>query len=369
MEERPATAQAAPAQPASKPAETPAVELPAPRIKRNKKGIIIVAVLLLAVIAGAIWYSIFIAPFESTDDAFIEGRVAFISPRVPGPVTRLLVDDNQKVKQGDVLVELDPSDYETRLARARADVATAQAQVDQAKAEVVVDDAKVEQQKAAVQATEAESVRAEADLKRYQSVNSNAISRSQLDLAQAQARTTAANVEVARNQTRASEAQAALSRVSVYTAEASLQQAQAALKQAELDLSYTKITAPFSGQITRRTVEKGIYVQTGQSLLSLVPDEVWVVANFKETQLKYMRPGQPVKISIDAYPGRKFTGKVDSLQAGSGARFSLLPPENAVGNYVKVVQRIPVKIVFDGPLDADLDIAPGMSVVPEVKVK
>jgi membrane fusion protein, multidrug efflux system len=134
-------------------------------------------------------------------------------------------------------------------------------------------------------------------------------------------------------------------------------------------LSYTKIIAPRDGRVTARSVQLGNYVQTGQALMVIVSKDVWVVANFKETELKEMRPGQPVELTLDAYPNRKFKGKVDSLQWGTGARFSLLPPENAVGNYVKVVQRVPVKITFDGPLPDDLDIAPGMSVNPTVKVK
>jgi membrane fusion protein (multidrug efflux system) len=195
------------------------------------------------------------------------------------------------------------------------------------------------------------------------------VSQSQRDLAQAQARSTGANVEAAREQVKAAEAQVSLSRASVETAAAGVKQAEASLELAELNLSYTRIVAPQNGRVARRTVEQGAYLQTGQSMLAIVPEYVWVVANFKETQLTYMRPGQPVRIHIDAYPKRDYKGKVDSLQPGTGARFSLLPPENAVGNYVKVVQRVPVKIVFDEPLDAQLDIAPGLSVEPKVRVK
>jgi membrane fusion protein (multidrug efflux system) len=284
-------------------------------------------------------------------------------------VAKLRVTDNERVSQGDVLVEIDPRDYETRLARARADLANAEAQLEQANAQVTVDDAKALQQHAAVIAAEAEAKRAEADLKRYESVESRAVSGLQLTLAQTQARSTSANVDVARNQAKSADAQASLSRVSVGAAQARVEQARASLDQAKLDLSYTKVLAPVSGRVTRRIVEQGIYVQTGQSLLALVPDDVWVVANFKETQLEHMRPGQPVSIRVDAFPRRVFQGKVDSIQSGTGARFSLLPPENAVGNYVKVVQRIPVKIVFDPPLPPELPVAPGMSVVPEVRVK
>ena len=160
-----------------------------------------------------------------------------------------------------------------------------------------------------------------------------------------------------------------MSEAGVETAAAAVQQAEAKLPQAELNLSYTKIIAPVDARVTARTVQPGNYVQPGQTLLAMVPRNVWVTANFKETQLTYMRPGDPVELSVDAYPNQNFKGRVDSLQVGTGARFSLLPPENAVGNYVKVVQRVPVKIVFDEPLPTNLDIAPGMSVVPKVKVK
>ena len=168
---------------------------------------------------------------------------------------------------------------------------------------------------------------------------------------------------------KAAQAQEALSEAAVETAAAAVQQAEARVRQAELNLSYTKIIAPVAARVTARTVDVGNYVQPGQALLALVPTNVWVTANFKETQLTYMRPGNPVKVHVDAYPNQNFKARVDSLQAGSGARFSLLPPENAVGNYVKVVQRVPVKIVFDEALPANLDIAPGMSVEPKVKVK
>jgi membrane fusion protein (multidrug efflux system) len=343
---------------------------PPPVRRRSPKIKVLAAVGLVIVIAGVILYYLhFIAPFEDTDDAFIEGHVILLSPRVSGLVTNLLIQDNQLVKAGDPLVEIDRRDYDTALEQAKADLAMAQGQLAQAKAQIAVDEAKAEQQKAAVLAADAEATRAAADLTRYESVESRAISRSQLDLAQAQAHTSAASVEVARSQAKAAEAQAQLSRVSEIAAEARVQQAQAKLDQAELNLSYTTVTALVGGRVTERTVEAGNYVQTGQALLALVPEEVWVVANFKESQLSRMRPGQSVTMRIDAYPGRKFTGHVDSIQAGTGARFGLLPPENAVGNYVKVVQRVPVKIVFDEPLDPQLDVAPGMSVTPKVRVE
>jgi membrane fusion protein (multidrug efflux system) len=337
--------------------------------RRNKIRVLAVVVPAILIIGVVLYYFHFIAPFEDTDDAFIEGHVILVSPRVSGLVTSLMVQDNQSVKAGDTLVEIDPADYETALAQARADLATAQGQLDQTTAQIAVDEAKAEQQQAAVVAAEAEAARATADLARYESVESRAISGSQLDLARAQARTTTASVDVSRSQAKAAAAQAELSRVSEAAAKARVQQAQAKLKQADLNVSYTKVAAPISGRVTQRTVEAGNYVQTGQALLALVPTDVWVVANFKENQLSRMRPNQPVTITIDAYAGRKFKGHVDSIQAGTGARFGLLPPENAVGNYVKVVQRVPVKILFDDPLDPQLDIAPGMSVTPKVRVE
>jgi membrane fusion protein (multidrug efflux system) len=343
---------------------------PPPRKRGRQNKILLVGIVgFVVLIAVIFYYCHFIAPYESTDDAFIDGYATLISSRVPGQVARLAVMDNQEVKRGDVLVEIDPRDYEASLSQAKADLAAANSQSDQSQAQVKVSKAKVAQAQAAVTAAEAEAQRANDDLKRYQSVESRAISKSAFDLAQSQERSADANLEAARSQTNAAEAEVVLSEAGVETATAAAQQAEAKLQQAELNLSYTKIIAPMDGRVTARTVQMGNYVQPGQALLALVPKDVWVTANFKETQLTYMRAGQPVELSVDAYPKQKFKGKVDSLQAGTGARFSLLPPENAVGNYIKVVQRVPVKIVFDEELPTNLDIAPGMSVVPIVKVK
>jgi len=351
----------------------PPQPLPPPPSKRRifRPVNIIIVLALTALIAGAVSYYLhFVAPFETTDDAFIDGYVTFVSPRVAGPVTRLLVNDNQRVKAGDALIEIDPSDFETRVAAARADLAAAKSRVQQARAQVTVDQAKLEQQQAAVTAAEALAARALADRARYEKVQAQAISQSELDLIKTEAVSTAANVNVARSQAKAAAAQLDPDHADVEAASAQVNQAEARLHQTELDLSYTRVAAPREGRVTRRTVEQGAYVQAGQSLLAIVPDDVWVVANFKETQLTHMRAGQPVSIRVDAYPGREFKGRVDSLQGGSGAVFSLLPPENAVGNYVKVVQRVPVKIVFDEPLnDTNLDIAPGMSVEPKVQIQ
>jgi membrane fusion protein (multidrug efflux system) len=345
--------------------------MPPPPRKRNRKlKLLLGGVAGLLLLIGVVFYYHFcIAPYESTDDAFVEAYVTVLSSRVPGQVARLLVTDNQAVKEGDVLVEIDPRDYEASHAQALADLAAARSQADQAQAQVKVSEARVTQAQAAVTSAEAEAQRANDDLNRYRSVESQAVSKSAFDQAQAQSRSANANLEAAHSQDKAAEAEVVLSEAAVETATAAVQQSEARLQQAELNLSYTKIIAPLDARVTARTVQPGNYVQPGQALLALVPNNVWVTANFKETQLTYMQAGQPVDLSVDAYPSRHFKGRVDSLQAGTGARFSLLPPENAVGNYVKVVQRVPVKIVFDEPFPTNMDIAPGMSVVPTVKVK
>jgi len=343
---------------------------PPPRNRKRPAKILLAAILGLVFIIGVtFYYIVYVAPYESTDDAFIDGYITLLSSRVPGQVSKLLVSDNQYVKEGDVLVEIDPRDYETALSQAKADMAAAHSQLDHAQAEVLVSEAKVAQAQAAVKAVEAQDKKANNDLERYESVESKAISKADFDQANAQALAADANLDAAHAQVKAVQADVALSRADIESASADLAEAQAKLEQAQLNLSYTKIIAPRDGHITARSVQVGNYVQAGQNLLVIVPKDVWVVANFKETQLAHMRPGQPVTLTFDAYPDKKFKGKVDSLQAGSGARFSLLPPENAVGNYVKVVQRVPVKIIFNDPLPDDLDIAPGMSVNPEVKVK
>jgi len=367
MEEKTTASQPPPALP---PPVSEAASLPPPRRRFGPGFFIFLVFVLLAIFGAAYYYVRFVAPYETTDDAFIESYVTFVSPRVSGPVTKLLVTDNQRVKAGDVLLEIDPRDFQTLVDQAAADLATANSRVGQAETRVTVDQAKADQQNAALPAAQAAADRAEADRLRYESVQSNAVSSSQIDLAKAQAKSAAAEVAVARNQARAAAAQVELDRADIQTARAQVQQARTRLEQAQLQLSYATITAPRDGRVTRRTVEQGAYVQTGQALLALVPDDLWVVANFKETQLGRIRTNQPVLIRVDACPGHQFKGRVDSFQAGSGAVFSLLPPENAVGNYVKVVQRLPVKIIFDDPADlSQFNLVPGMSVEPRVRVQ
>jgi membrane fusion protein (multidrug efflux system) len=321
---------------------------------------------------------------ESTDDAFIEAHVTPISPKVAGQVVAVPVNDNQDVKEGDLLVEIDSRDYEARLAQARAalDGATAQHKVAQinlekSRSQLTSVEANAAQSAARVAAAEAQAVRADADWKRARELlQTGAIAQQDFDAAQAAARSANADLEAARHKTASDEAlvaeaqqQLAHDQAQIDFAATAVEQAQAATRLADLQLSYTKIFAPRDGRVTERSVERGGYVQAGQILLALVPRDVWVVANFKESQLTHMRPGQPAEIHVDAYPSARYRGHVDSIQGGSGARFSLLPPENAVGNYVKVVQRVPVKIVFDSQPDGSHLLGPGMSVVPMVEVE
>ncbi len=343
---------------------------PPPRKRGVRLRTVLIAALALLVIAGVILYYVrFVAPYESTDDAFVDGYTTLVSARVPGQVLRLRVRDNQTVHQGDVLIQLDPRDYQASLAAAQAALLSADSQEAEARAQLDVSRARVAEAGATEAAAEADAQRASNDLKRYQSVEARAVSKTALDQITTQARSTAAQLRSARSQLTAARAGVTLSQTAIQTAAAAVMQAQARVRQAQLDLSYTNIIAPVDARVTARTVGPGNYVQPGQGLLALVPLYVWVTANFKETQLTDMRPGQPVDLRLDAYPNYTLKGHVDSLQSGTGARFSLLPPENAVGNYVKVVQRVPVKIVFDGPLPKGLDIAPGMSITPRVRVR
>ena len=319
---------------------------------------------------------------ESTDDAFVEGHVVSIAPSVPGPVVAVHVLDNEMVRSNDLLVEIDPSRYSITVAQKEASAdaqeanyKTVLAALDLMTVKVATAQATADQSKADADAAEATDARAKADFERSQELRTqNTISAQEFDNAQAAVKEADANLAAAKQKavadaSKINEAKATLAatEAAITMALALWQEAQTNIASAQLDLSYTKIIAPGDGRVTRKAVEPGDYVQTGQTLLSIVPNEVWVVANFKETQLRHMKPGQPALVEIDAL-GKTLRAHVDSIQAGSGARFSLLPPENATGNYVKVVQRVPVKIVFDEPLPAGRTIGPGLSVSPGVQV-
>lgn len=365
----------------------------------------ILLVVLLAVAVGGFLVWRYYAVRESTDDAQIDGHIDPISARISGTVVRVLHDDNDVVRAGELLVELDPKDYQVALDRARADLANAQASAVAANVGVplttttssnqeVAADAAVKAADRAVQAAQARVEEARAnyskaaeDLKRYELlVEKDEISRQQYDAARAAATAqqatldatiaTAANTESQAAQAKAQAAaahtvpeQVRMTRARAGAAAADVQKYQAALEQAQLNLQYTRIVAPVTGVLSKRNVEPGQVIQPGQPLFSIVNlDDIWVTANFKETQLRNMHPGQKATIDVDAF-GRGYNGTVESIGGATGARFSVLPPENATGNYVKVVQRLPVRIRFDKGQDPEHNLRPGMSVEPTVRVK
>ena len=319
---------------------------------------------------------------ESTDDAFIAAHVVSIAPRISGQVAAVHVLDNEMVRSNELLVEIDPSSYSITVAQKEA---SAEAQSANYKAflagyelirtKVTTAEATVRQSQADADAAEATAKWAQMDFDRAQDLRKqNTVSQRELDAAQtanlkAQADLNSARQKVAVDDSKVDEARATLAATgaAITMALAQWQAAQTNIAAAQLDLSYTKVFALCDGRVTRKAVEPGNYVQVGLQLMSIVPADIWVVANFKESQLKKMKPGQPALVAIDAL-GKSLRARVDSIQAGSGAAFSLLPPENATGNYVKVVQRVPVKILFDEPLPADHVIGPGLSVTPDVRV-
>lgn len=316
--------------------------------KTIKKRIVITIIALVALLAGFFIHDAL--KYQSTDDAYVETTTVQVAPRVSGQIIEVHIDDNQRVKKGDLVAVIDPADYEIKLEQAQAKYEKA-----------------LLEQKYAVSARDAansEIAAAKADLERYKNLyKGGAVSKQMLDNAQ-----TKYDNAVARQ---TSAEQAVMSKTGgLKVADANIKELKAQRDQAKLNLSYTKIYAPQDGTVSSRRVEEGMYVNVGSPLFTIVPDDIWVVANFKENQLRHMKVGQVVEIKVDTYPDKKFKGKIDSIQRSSGAKSSMFPPENAVGSFVKIVQRIPVKIVFDEEIDKDVyNIVPGMSVVPKVKVK
>jgi membrane fusion protein (multidrug efflux system) len=284
-------------------------------------------------------------------------------------VTELLFDDNQHVAAGQVLLRIDPRDLQARLDQAQAQQASAQAQLEQAHAQVAVQQANLDQARANVAVTDADLLQARQDFDRFRGIDPRAVTRQQIDSATAGFHAAEAKLQANRQMVAGAQAQVHAAEAQVAAAEASVRQAASATEAARLQLSYCTITAPVSGIATHRTVDPGSYVNPGQAMFALVEDGRWVTANFKETQLEAMRPGQDVQIAVDAVRGIAFRGRLDSFQAGTGSAFSSLPAENATGNYVKILQRLPVKIVFDDDRVNDYVLAPGMSVVPSVRVR
>jgi membrane fusion protein (multidrug efflux system) len=347
----------------------PAAQNKKPFFKRPLVVVVLAVLVIGGVVGGGLYWS-YTRQFATTDDAFIDAHITTISPKVAGLVVDIPadVDDNRLVAEGEKLLQIDPRDFELQVSSAKAALLAAQGKLAQAEARVTVAQANAASARADILTADANASMAASDLKRYTSLDPRAVSKQQLDSSTAAATSTAAIVEADRKKADAADAQVKLAATEVETAKADVETAKVSLANAELQLSYATVVAPIAGRVTRRDVQKGMYVQVGQALLSIVPEEVFVTANFKETQLARMRPGDRVDIDVDAMPGRTFHGHVDSIQDGSGARFSLLPPENATGNYVKVVQRVPVKIVFDDKPQDLQGLGPGMSVEPKVRV-
>ena len=389
---------------------------PAARRKRRRNVVILVSAVVLVIVSLLLWR--YLSSYESTDDAQVDVHLFPVSARISGYVVKVNVNDNQWVEKGDVLVEIDPTDYQVALAQAQANLANAEATaqslnitvpitsvnstsqlqftasgVDDARAAIAAAEKQLAAAHQQVEAAEANDVKAQDDLHRYKLlVDTREVSQQIYDQALAAAKSSTANVAAAQANEAAAQqfvqqaqsrlAQAAANQEYARTgpqqvsstksraqaAIADVQQKRALLHQAELNLQYTKIVAPDSGEVTK-TVVVGLNVQPGQQMLTVVPlQEVWITANFKETQMKHMRPGQRVEVSVDTN-GRTYKGHVDSIAGATGPLFSVLPPENATGNYVKIVQRIPVKIVLDPGENRDLQLRPGMSVEPTVYLR
>jgi membrane fusion protein (multidrug efflux system) len=353
------------AHPLATPPAQPPVGLSPFRQFLSKYGL---GILATAIILSIILYFYLPGIFEQeTDDAYVEAHIVSIIPKLPAYVSTLLVDDNTRVKSGDLLLVLDQRDYLVESNIDRAGLQVAQSRLNEARSSVAVAAANADEARANVALAQSSATLANLDLKRLLAVSdSRAVSSEKLDAGHAAADGTQAALQAAEMKAAATATQVELARAEEKTDAELVKQARTLLDRAKLDLVYTKIYAPVSGTVARKGVEEGDYVQPGQLLFSIVPDDLYVIANYKETQLKRMRPGQKAEVWVDAFPNARLHGHVDSIQRGTGSRFALLPPENATGNFIKIVQRVPVKIVFDHPVDVLPYLAPGMSVETRV---
>jgi membrane fusion protein (multidrug efflux system) len=330
--------------------------------KRRAWVVILAIIMVVGIVVATVSYLSANAGWQSTDDAYVEGRIVRISPKVSGQAIALYVDDNDPVTAGQVLLRIDPVDYQAKVDQAVAAVLAGQSAVEQARANVVRAQAAIGEAGAAARAAQTEADRRASDYRRYKEMGTDGVSEQELETAQHASDAANAQRDAAIKKQDAAAADLNVARTNVDTAQAQLAAAQAQLRFAQLQLQYTKVIAPDSGKVANRNIEQGNFVSTGQPLLAIVPDERWVIANFKEVQLEKMRVGQPAEVRVDAFPGVSFKARVQSLQSGTGSRFELLPPENATGNWVKVVQRLPVKIVFDPGQPGLERLAQGMSV-------
>ncbi len=335
-----------------------------------------VVLVVLILIAGGFYYWWSNRDLVDTDDAYTDGRAVNIAPHVSGYVTKLAVNDNEFVRQGQVILQIDPRDYVAARDQAAAALATGEAQVkgqEQATEVAKVDfPARLQQARANLDSAKATLFKAQTDYNRQHRIDRAATTQADIDASTAALGQ--ANAQVEQAQAAVTQATPVAPNIGQQTATgkqraAAVQQAQASLATAELNLAWTTVRAPMDGWITHRNVNQGDYVQQAQQVLSLVSPDIWITGNFKETELGRMRPGQHVNISVDAYPSLRLHGHVDSIQLGSGSKFTAFPPENATGNYVKIVQRVPVKIVIDSGLDPTLPLPLGLSVEPTVELK
>jgi membrane fusion protein (multidrug efflux system) len=344
--------------------------------KRSKLPMIVLGLFVVIAIGAGTYYWYTTRDLQSTDDAFTDGHAITVSPRVAGQVTVLAVNDNQFVHRGDLLIQIDPRDYQAARDQAAGQLEVAKAQLANAvealsKAKVQYP-AQLQSAQAAVESAEANEVNAQSDYRRQHNIDRAATTQQSVDQATAGLRQAQAQVDQAKAQLLQAQLvtqNIAQAEAQVKQLEGQVQEVQAQLDRAELNLSYTRVVAPQDGWVTKRNVEQGNYVEAGGSILSLVAPQFWVTANFKETQLARMRPGQHVSITVDAYPSLKLEGHVDSVQMGSGSKFTAFPAENATGNYVKIVQRVPVKIDIDSGLDPNMPLPLGISVEPTVELK
>ncbi|OAN11000.1 hemolysin D [Photobacterium jeanii] len=341
------------------------------RTTKNKAPLIATVIMLsLGIAGGSYWYG-YGRHFETTDNAYLQGEITTISPKVSGYITQSFVDDNQIVKAGDLIATLDDRDYQVAQDKAQANLAVSQAAITNLQAQRDLQQTLIRQSTSKIESAQAEFERAQQQVTRTRSLlKRNYSSQDELDDMQSHLKVTRAQLSEAQASHQAAEDQRAVIDSQIAQATAALSEAQAQLEQAELNINYTKIYAPVDGIVGKRSLRVGLLVQPGMPLLSLVPtEEVWVEANFKETQLSKMHQGQKVDIALDAYPDQHIEGVIDSFSPATGAKFALLPPENATGNFTKIVQRVPVKIVLPHNDNIDKLLIPGLSVVATVDTR
>ncbi|GAA4776917.1 HlyD family secretion protein [Stakelama sediminis] len=355
--------------------ETEAGEKKRPLFRRPLFWIILIGILAVLLIAGRLYYA-HARKYESTDDAFIDAHIVRLQPQISGQLIWVAPSDNKHVTAGQLLAKIRPYGPAAQLAQAQAGISEADASIQQALGRLTAARAQVRQAQANAAAPEADARTAARDLARYeklQSIDSSAVAATQLDQARAKAQSTAAQAQAARRQVESAKADVVVAQRGVSAAQAQKSAAEARVREANVTVGDLEIRAPISGQVVNRSVNVGSTVSPATQMMAIVPDNIWVTANFKETQITHMKRGDPVDIKVDAFPDLKFHGHVDSFQRGAGQAFALLPPQNATGNFVKVVQRVPVRIVFDRKDDgADwmkYPLGPGMSVEPTVKVR